>query len=432
MRPRKEDKIIHIFLNTQMTFKEILDGIDADALARMRRKVPEWNGVEGLVFPTRLSMEQCSSSATALYKAALISRIFTGRGSSGGCAAAEAFPQRSEDGMFSLRRGTPSSEKRPVVIDLTGGLGVDCWAFSGIASHVHHNEMDPTLSNAVRTNFEVLGITDASFSSIEVAPGKVNEVIAACGNEPDIIFLDPARRSSTGKKVFLLEDCSPDILTLKEELLSSAPDILVKLSPMADITMVCRRLGAEVKEVHVVEADGECKELLVWMSRGWSGGYEIVFKELRFTPEEENGTVPVLVNGIEELESDGCLFEPSSSLLKSGCFNLVCGKLGLKKLGRFTHLYLASADTADLAAYGKTFSISKVLPFNGQNLKSVGKEYPQCEVTSRNLPLTSDELRRKMGVKSGGGTHVFACTADFLESGSQRIIMITSRIQRQK
>lgn len=412
-----------------MTFKEILDGIDADALARMRRKIPEWDGVEGLVFPTRLSMEQCSSSATALYKAALISRIFTGRGSSGGCAAAGAFPQQSEDGIFSLRRGTPSAEKRPVVIDLTGGLGVDCWAFSTIASHVHHNEMDSALSDAVRTNFGILGINDVSFSSIEVSPGKVGEVIAACGNKPDIIFLDPARRSSTGKKVFLLEDCSPDILTLKDELLRASCDVLVKLSPMADITMVCRRLGKEVKEVHVVEADGECKELLVWMSRGWGGGYEIVFKELRFAPEEETGAVPDLANGIGELESGGYLFEPSSSLLKSGCFNLACRKLGLKKLGRFTHLYLAATGATGLTAYGKSFRISKVLPFNGQNLKSVGKEHPQCEVTSRNLPLTSDELRRKMGVKSGGDAHVFACTADFLESGSQRIIMITSRIQ---
>ena len=380
-----------------MTFKEILDGIEADSSARIRKKVPEWADVEGLVFPTRLCTEQCSSSATARYKAHL----------------AAAF--------------SPAS---PVIVDLTGGLGVDCMAFSAIAAHIHHNEMDEELSSAVRKNFETLGITNVSFSSIEVKPGNVCEVMDACGHpNPDIIFIDPARRSGTGKKVFLLEDCHPDILALKDELLETAPDVLVKLSPMADITMVGRRLGAAVREIHVVEAEGECKELLVWMHRGWNEGYEIVFKGLRFSPDEEAATAPVLISGQEEIESGAILFEPSASLLKSGCFNLACGKLGLKKLGRFTHLYLAPSSRTDLSAYGKLFRISEVLPFNGQNIKAVGKRTPKCEVTSRNLPLTSDELRKKMGVKSGGTTHVFACTADFPESGPQRIIMISSRIQ---
>lgn len=412
-----------------MTFKEILDGIDADALARMRRKVPEWDGVEGLVFPTRLSMEQCSSSATALYKAALISHIFTGRESSQGCAAAEAFPQQSEDGIFSLRRGTPSAEKRPVVIDLTGGLGVDCWAFSTIAAHVHHNEMDTRLSEAVRDNFRILGVSNASFSSIEVSPGKVTDVIAACGHLPDVIFLDPARRNDVGKKVFLLEDCSPDILTLKEELLKAVPDVLVKLSPMADITMVCRRLGTSVREVHIVEAGGECKELLVWMQRGWEEPFEIVFKDIRFTIEDENGASPVLADGPDSLEGN-CLFEPSAAMLKSGCFNLLCTEMGLTKLGRFTHLYITASPGRDLAAYGKLFRINQILPFNGKTVKTVGKEFPKCEVTVRNLPLSSEGLRKKMGVSSGEGAHVFACTADFLSGESGKILMITERIKQ--
>lgn len=413
-----------------MTFKEILDGIDADALARMRRKVPEWDGVEGLVFPTRLSMEQCSSSATALYKAALIPRIFSGNGSDGGSAAAEAFPQRSEDGIFSLRCGTASAEKLPVVVDLTGGLGVDCWAFSKVASHVHHNEMNEELSAAVRQNFAALGVTNATFSCIEAAPGSgVAGIIAACGNVPDIIFLDPARRSGTGKKVFLLEDCSPDILTLKDELLSAAPDVLVKLSPMADITMVCRRLGDGVREVHVVEADGECKELLIWMQRGWDGDYDIICGDIRFNPREEAGASPVPVGNLEELKDGGYLFEPSSALLKAGCFNLLCDRLGLKKLGRFTHLYVTGSHSPELGVCGKLFSIRDVLPFDGRTVKALGRDYPRCEVTSRNLPISSEELKKKIGARSGGDVHIFACTADFTASNSQRIILITSKIQ---
>lgn len=390
-----------------MTFKEILDGIGSDALARMRKKVPEWSDVPGLEFPTSLSMEQCSSSATARYKASL---------------ASDVFKMRQDNGSATRPDGS-----RPVICDLTGGLGVDCWAFSGIASHVHHNEMDPVLSAAVRHNFSTLGITNASFSSIEAAPGTIADIISACGSKPDIIFLDPARRSGTGKKVFLLEDCSPDILALKDELLATAPDILVKLSPMADISMVCNRLGGTVREVHVVGADGECKELLVWMQRGWNEGFTIVCGDLRFTREEEAVSIPELVESGQALLDAGFLFEPSAALLKSGCFNLVCSRLGLSKLGRFTHLYATNEPSEKLKAYGKIFAIKELFPFDGRSIKAAGKTFPHCEVTSRNLPISSEELRKKMGVTSGGDVHVFAFTAGFA-TGEKRILMVTSKL----
>ena len=378
-----------------MSFKDILNEMDADSKARMGRKVPEWGGVEGLCFPTRLSMEQCSSSATARYKAELVSWIFTG------CTDTAGVPRLRCSNPSSLRCGNaspvahPPQSSKPVICDLTGGLGVDCWAFSRMACHVHHNEMSKELSAAVQANFSALGITNASFSSIEIIPGKVADVIAACGMNPDIIFLDPARRSGTGKKVFLLEDCSPDILTLKDELLGAAPDILVKLSPMADITMVCRRLGRNVREVHVVESDGECKELLVWLQRGWDGDFTVVYKDLLFTPAEEGAAVPSLLDDTDELSAQGFLFEPSSSLLKAGCFNLICGRFAMRKLGRFTHLYSSESCPEPLKNYGKLFRILKVLPFDGKTVKALEKEYPRCEVTARNLPISSDELRKR-------------------------------------
>lgn len=410
-----------------MTFKEILDGIDSDAPARMKKKVPEWSGIPGLEFPTRLSTEQCSSSVTARYKAELASAVFQLRTDrpARGIVTGGAFPQRSEDGGFQ-RRPDNASAGKPVICDLTGGLGVDCWAFSSIACHVHHNEMDQALSSAVRHNFKALGITNASFSNIEVSPGSVYEVIAACGNQADIIFLDPARRSGTGKKVFLLEDCSPDILALKDELLEAAPDIMVKLSPMADISMICKRLGTEVREVHVVGADGECKELLVWMQRNWSNGCTIVCEDLRFTQEEESSAAPAFVQDAQAMLEAGYLFEPSPAVLKAGCFNLICSRLGLSKLGRFTHLYSTAAPCEGLKTYGKVFSIKEILPFDGRNIKAAGKAYPRCEVTSRNLPISSEELKKKMAVTSGGDIHIFACSASFL-SGEKRVMLVTSR-----
>ena len=374
----------------KQSFSDILADLSDAVLARMRKKVPEWAEVPGMEFPTRLSTEQCSSSATAAYKAELVRRI--------------------------------SPECR-LLADLTGGLGVDSHAFSRVCGRVLYNEMDPELAAAAARNFARLGVSNVSFSSVEVTPESLPELVA---DGPDVIFLDPARRSGTGRKVFLLEDCSPDIAALRDGLLAAAPDVLAKLSPMADIAMVCRRLGDCVREVHVVGTDGECKELLVWMHRGWDGRCTVVAEGLRFTAQEEAAAQPRLLPGPDALA--GILFEPSATLLKAGCFNLLCNRLGLYKLGRFTHLYLAGAPDEELRHHGKLFSIKEILPFDSHNVKSVGKTLRQSSVTARNLPISSDSLAKKMGVTSGGDAHVFAFTADFGDAPSERLMAVTERI----
>ena len=372
------------------TFSDILGDISEAGMARMRRKVPEWADTPGIEFPTRLATEQCSSSATAGYKAALVRRI------SPGCR---------------------------LLADLTGGLGVDCAAFSGVSGRVLYNEMDPDLAAAAERNFARLGIGNVSFSCVEVTPETLPGLVS---DGPDVIFLDPARRSGSGRKVFLLEDCSPDVLRLKAGLLAAAPDVLVKLSPMADISMVCDRLGPEVRELHVVGTDGECKELLAWLQRGWSGGCSIVAEDLCFTAAEESAAVPRLLPGREAL--GGTLFEPSATLLKAGCFNLLCNRLGLVKLGRFTHLYQAINQDESLKQYGKLFSIKEVHNFDNRSIKALGKAFPKCSVTARNIPISSDALAKRMGVTPGGDTHVFAFTADFTDAPSERLMAVTERI----
>lgn len=376
------------------SFADILNSISDSDLARMARKVPEWASVPCMQYPSRLCMEQCSSSATAIYKADLCQRIFS------------------------------SQARRPRIADLTGGLGVDCWAFSRIAEHVHHNEMNTELSAAVQANFQALGIDNTTFTSVEAKAGGIEPLLGSV--PPDIIFLDPARRSDTGRKVFLLEDCRPDILTMKDELLSISPDVLVKLSPMADITMVCERLGQEVREVHVVSADGECKELLVWLQRDWAEGYCIIAGGIEFRPEEEKSAVPTFCSGADAVK--GLLFEPSSALLKSGAFNLICSRYGLSKLGRFTHLYISDTRIETLDNLGKWFSISETRPFDGRSIKAAGHDFPRCEVTARNIPMSSDELRKRMGVTSGGNTHIFGISADFSAESSRRMLIVTERI----
>ena len=349
---------------------------------RLRLKVPEWHAVPSLRFPLRLSGEQCSSTETALYKASVV-----------------------------LDEGAPSSKR---VADLTGGLGVDAWAFSKVASAVLYNEMNPALAAAAGHNFKVLGADNITVTNYTVGDVPVSEILGSF--KPDVIFLDPARRGEGGRKVFRLEDCSPDVSALMPELYDACAHILLKLSPMADITMLCTRLPG-VRHVHVVEAEGECKELLLWLERGWEGGYDITVyaggKTLTFTPEEEASAKAELVDGGFsgglDMPGAGALFEPGKALLKSGAFKLPCARFGLRKLGVNTHLYASAHVVPELAAFGKWFTVREVLPFSGKAMKTF--KGLRADVTSRGLPLTSDELRKRCGVLPGDGTvHIFGAS----------------------
>ena len=362
---------------------------------KLRLKVPEWYAVPSLRYPFRLSGEQCSSAETASYKAAVAS-VAGGR-----------------------------------IADLTGGLGVDSWAFSKVAAAVLYNEMKPELAAAAEHNFRELGVENVTVRNCRLEPGNVGEVLD--GFEPDIIFLDPARRSEDGRKVFRLEDCQPDVLQLLPELFSAAPLILLKLSPMADITLVCRQLGS-VREVHVVASDGECKELLLLLERGYEGNFTTVIYENGSIIQAvaEGGVLKPMatlglvrgrgpqaepVGGVAKRRfenttlCDGVsLFEPGKALLKAGAFDLPC-RFGLTKIGRHTHLYTGQVPD-ELRPFGKCFEILEVLPLNNKTIKELGKRYPQASVTARNIPITSDQLRKKLGVKDGGSVHIFGLHSD--------------------
>jgi hypothetical protein len=315
--------------------------------------------------------------------------------------------------------------------DLTGGLGVDSWAFSRVAAEVLYNEMKPELAAAAEQNFKVLGVVNVRVSCREIVPGNVAEILDGFG--PDIIFLDPARRAEDGRKVFRLEDCQPDVLKLLPELFSTSPLVLLKLSPMADITLVCKQLQG-VKEVHVVAADGECKELLLLLERGYEGNYSTVIYENGSIIQAvaEGGVLKPMatlghvrgrgpqaqpVGGVakrrfENTTLGDCrfLFEPGKALMKAGAFDLPC-RFGLAKIGRHTHLYTGQVPD-ELKPFGKCFEILEVLPLNNKTIRELGKRYPQASVTARNIPLISDQLRKKLGVKDGGSVHIFGLHSD--------------------
>ena len=433
----------------------ILGGSDGKELAvntiegrrKIRDKVPEWYGITSLVYPTALCTEQCSSSATARYKAALAGRIL--------------------------------GDSQGRIADLTGGLGVDSWAFSEVASEVLYNEREPGLAAAAKHNLLELGVRNVRFSNLDIDPGTIGAVLS--GFDPDIIFLDPARRSSEGNKVFLLEDCSPDVLSLLPSLLSVSRHLLLKLSPMADISMVVERIdhryeghlesakgsgwnGNWVREIHVVSSGGECKELLVWVDREWKGEYSVICREDGGTLSFGVGEIKAAKPKFPDAVYFKYLFEPGKSLSKAGVWNVLCERFGLAKLARSTNLFTlrdvvppAANDTAapcaprpirvngrgsvlppesapvilnevkDLYSFGKLYKVEEVMRLDKRALKEVGKRFPHAEVTARNIPLTSQELRARLGVKSGDDAHIFGVKVE-TPFDSSNFLLVCHRI----
>ena len=366
---------------------------------KLKGKVNEWYENPEMVFPLKLSAEQCSSSATGHYKAALAEKI--------------------------------ANKKEWRIADLTGGLGVDSWFFSKKASKVLYNEMQAALCEAAEHNFRALGTDNINISNSIAQGDTISDIID--GFQPDIIYMDPARRGEGGRKVFLIEECTPDVLTLKDEIFRHCRHILIKLSPMADITMVCERLGMTCREVHVVSSEGECKELLIWMDREWQESYDITAVELpngfpekeaaglRFSPEEEKSYAADIAS-----ETGEFLFEPGKSLTKAGAFNVTASHFHITKLGKSTHYYTTSdpSTVALLKGYGKVFHISECSPLDKRSIKEAGKNHPKAEVTARNIPMTSDALRKKLGCSSGGDVHIFGLRSDL----KGNLLMVCKRI----
>ena len=374
---------------------------------KLRGKLDEWCSHKGLIFPVKLSAEQCSSSATGRYKAELAQNIIL---------------------------KTNGNADRWRLADLTGGLGVDSWFFSQFASEVLYNEMNTVLCNATEHNFNILNASNITVSNHAVVPsesinGTDGQYHASPGYilqnfKPDMIYMDPARRGEGGKKVFLIEECSPDILSMKEELLSICRHLLVKLSPMADISMACDRLGCTCREVHVVATGGECKELLIWMDREWKDEYTVHAVELNaeseaifsFNPQKERECrISYEQSSIIGIEAGSSyLFEPGKALMKAGAFNLIAERFTLKKLGKSTHYYICSSteEAESVRPYGKIFEIIECQPIAKRSIKEFGLKYPKSEVTARNIPMDTETLRKKTGVKSGDDAHIFGLKSD--------------------
>ena len=401
-----------------------LDQIRGRKMARV--KLPRWASLEGIIYPPHISMEQCSSESTALYKAELAARLL---------------------GLPASSSGTEMKAENEIeFVDLTGGFGVD---FSYIAARLGvksmYVERQVHLCEAARENFGRLGLKNAIVKNgdgIEVLhsfhPKKKDAVsdddsLGITYDQPrsllktnlglKIIFIDPARRDDAGNKVVSLKDCTPDVTVLQEEMLSKADYVIIKLSPMLDWHRAISELS-HVREVHIISVNNECKELLLVLSARNMGENLRIYcinDAQSFVCDEldmESSSVKIAPSTLEEMQY---LYEPNASLMKAGCFGVLFERYDARMLSKNSHLFVSQAPIA--AFPGRSFRIIAVSSFNKKELKRHLSGITKANIATRNFPLSVAELRKRLKLKDGGETYIFATTL----SDESHVLMITEK-----
>ena len=469
-----------------------LDQIRGRKMAHV--KLPRWASIEGIIYPPHISMEQCSSEQTALYKAELAARLL---GLSVSSSENEKECEKASNSHFSkicefASEGAVDSEfaknedackKQQILtecdkyvnkskekpneedfseeiefVDLTGGFGVD---FSYIASRLGvksmYVERQDHLCEAAKENFERLGLKNAivkngdgievlhSFASKKEAAASVSLGITEEQSQSllktnfglKLIFIDPARRDDAGNKVVSLKDCTPDVTVLQEEMLSKADYVIIKLSPMLDWHRAVSELNC-VQEVHIISVNNECKELLLVLSARNMGDMEAssadgevkhagnlriycVNDAQSFVCDEldmESSSVIIAPPVLEEMQY---LYEPNASLMKAGCFSVLSERYGARMLSKNSHLFVSMEPIEDFP--GRSFRIIAISSFNKKELKRYLSGIAKANIATRNFPLSVAELRKRLKLKDGGETYIFATTL----SDESHVLVITEK-----
>lgn len=410
-----------------------LDVDMADALVQIKgyqsikQKVPAWYACESLQFPPTLSLEQSSSEATARYKAALLDTFLP---------------------MESRKKG----------VDLTGGLGVDAYFLSETFDEYVYVERQELLCQLARHNFSQL---DRGQISVQCA--EAEEYLQSM-HPVDFIFLDPARRDDKGKKVFALQDCTPDVSALFSSLREKCRLLMIKLSPMLDISLALRQLDS-VAACHVLALDNDCKELLLcccFENDASNGSLDGASSEVRihtcnllsksnlaqefaFTREEESqaicrfaslgasssaslGTSVASVASVTSVGENGLaghfLYEPNVALLKAGAYKILSQSFDLQKLHLNTHLYVSAVLQADFP--GRVFKIVEALSPSAKETKKRLQSLQQVNVATRNYPESVETIRKKYRIKEGGQLYLFAATL----ADNQRVLLLCEKAER--
>ena len=473
-----------------------LDQIRGRKMARV--KLPRWASIDGIIYPPHISMEQCSSEQTALYKAELAARLlglspsssengeekekesenasnlhlseiceFAGKGAVDSEFAKNEATCKKQQILTEADRNVNEIKEEPHegdfseetgFVDLTGGFGVD---FSYIASRLGvksmYVERQAHLCEAAKENFGRLGLKNAIVKNgdgIEVLHSFASKKEAAASDSLGIIydhplsllktklglkliFIDPARRDDAGNKVVSLKDCTPDVTVLQEEMLSKAYYVIIKLSPMLDWHRAISELS-HVREVHIISVNNECKELLLVLSARNMSEMEVssadgevkhagslriycVNDAQSFVCDEldmESSSVKIAPSTLEEMQY---LYEPNASLMKAGCFSVLSERYGARMLSKNSHLFVSQAPIE--AFPGRSFRIIAISSFNKKELKRHLSGITKANIATRNFPLSVAELRKRLKLKDGGETYIFATTL----SDESHVLVITEK-----
>lgn len=339
-------------------------------------KIPSWHAVDGILYPRHLSLEQCSSEVTARYKATLV------------------------DGT--------------TFADLTGGFGIDCFFLSSRFASAAYVERQEELCEIASHNFPLLGAAHIRVENAD-AITYLKEMLRV-----DCIFVDPARRNQQGGKTVAISDCEPDVAALEDLLLQKARQVLVKLSPMLDLTRAIHDIK-HTRQVHVVSVHNECKEVL--LLAGQEETAEIPIHCINFT---HKGTETFIFTRQQEQEADclyasetgNYLYEPNASLLKAGAFRTAGSVYQLRKLHPNSHLY--TSDTLVSGFPGRTFRVKGTCSFNKKELKDFLAGMTKANLAIRNFPASVAELRKRTKLAEGGTDYLFATT---LNNGQKVLIL---------
>lgn len=349
--------------------KSVFEGISQKGLAQQlesrkkaQYKLPTWFKTEGIYYPPKLNVEQTSSEVSAQYKASLV-----------------------------------QGEK---LLDMTGGFGVDSYYFSKQIKSVFHCEVNTELSAIASHNFDQLKV-----ENIECHPIDGFQYLKDDSVKYDWIFIDPSRRNDTKGKVFFLKDCEPNVPKALPNLFQHSKNILLKVSPLLDISKAIHELN-HVKEIHIVAINNEVKELLFLLEWGYDD--EIAFVAINLNSQDE------VFHFTEKEEKSaqsnfgdpqGYLYEPNAAILKSGAFKMVGNRHGLQKLHQHSHLY-TSTKRVDFP--GRVFQISAVEPYHKKTMKQFTGS--KANVTTRNFPESVASIRKKYKLKDGGDVYLFFTT----------------------
>ena len=401
-----------------------------------RKKLPQWASCEGIVYPPHISMEQCSSQFTAQYKSEITQTLLVPSATVHARVSdsAESDTQEAKTGLRMSDSGESDTlVAKRAMADLTGGFGVDFSYLARGFSQATYVERQRHLCELAEHNMAALGLDQA-----RIVCGDGVEYLSQM-DPVDFIYLDPARRDEHGSRTYAIEDCTPNVLELRDLLLAKSRFTLVKLSPMLDWRKAVVDFDGAVREVHIVATGNECKELLLVLGRpaqanardsvDGAGSYQClaphvfcVNDDQRIDYDSAEYTQGLRIGGKPLPDAKRYLYEPNASIMKAGCFDLVEERFGVTQIGPSSHLFVSEQQIADFP--GRGFTIEAVGSMNKKDTKRLLNGMKQANIAVRNFPLTAPQLRKKLKLADGGTVYLFGTTMQ----GGGHVLLRTSKI----